>query len=85
LTWSKGLRERLGLRFEKSDEDVAAEELGSKADDLVIITAAGWRTVISGRLRVQILESVNQNGFIGLRALLDALGVEYEFIGERAA
>ena len=85
LTWSKGLRERLGLRFEKSDEDVAAEELGSKADDLVIITAAGWRTVVTCRLRVQILESVYHQGFAGLRTLLDALGVEYEFIGERAA
>jgi hypothetical protein len=85
LTWSKDLREQLGLRFEKSDEDVAAEELGTKADDLVIISAAGWRTVIAGRLRVQILESVYRQGFSGLRALLDVLGVEYEFIGERAA
>jgi len=85
LTWSKGLRELLGLRFEKSDEDIAAEELGTKADDLVIISAAGWRTVIAGRLRVQILESVYRQGFSGLRALLDVLGVEYEFIGERAA
>lgn len=85
LTWSKGLRELLGLRFEKSDEDIAAEELGSKADDLVIITAAGWRTVIEGRLRVQILESVYQHGFRGLRSLLDRLGVEYQFIGERSA
>lgn len=85
LTWSKGLREMLGLRFEKSDEDIAAEELGSKADDLVIITAAGWRVVVAGRLRVQILESVYRQGFSGLRALLDRLGVEYQFIGERAA
>jgi hypothetical protein len=85
LTWSKGLRELLSLRAEKSDEDVAAEELGSKADDLVIITAAGWRAVVAGRLRVQILESVYRQGFSGLRALLDVLGVEYELIGERAA
>jgi hypothetical protein len=85
LTWSKGLRELLGLRYEKSDEDVAAEELGSKVDDLVIITAAGWRTVIACRLRVQILESVYRQGFTGLRALLDTMGVEYELIGERAA
>jgi hypothetical protein len=85
LTWSKGMRELLGLRFEKSDEDVAAEELGTNADDLVIITAAGWRTVIACRLRVAILESVYRQGFKGLRALLDASGVGYEFIGERAA
>jgi hypothetical protein len=85
LTWSKGLRELLDLRAEKSDEAVAAEELGTKADDLVIITSAGWRVVVAGRLRVQILESVYQQGFSGLRALLDVLGVEYELIGERAA
>jgi hypothetical protein len=85
LTWSKGIRELLGLRAEKSDEDVAGEELGTKADDLVLITAAGWRVVIAGRLMVPILEIVEKQGLSGVRALLDASGVEYELIGERAA
>jgi Replication protein. len=85
LTWSKGLRELLGLRAEKSDEDVAGEELGTKADDLVLITAAGWRQVIACMLMVPILEMVERQGLSGVRALLDVSGVEYELIGERAA
>ena len=43
LAWSKGLRELLALTAEKSDDDVVAEEVGSQLDDLVHITAAGWR------------------------------------------
>ena len=85
LTWSQGLRERLGLRAEKSDEEVAGEELGTKEDDLVLITAAGWRVVIAGRLMVPILEIVEREGLSGVRALLDVAGVEYESIGEKAA
>ena len=85
LTWSQGIRELLGLRAEKSDEEVAGEELGTKADDLVLITAAGWRVVIGSRLMVPILETVERQGLSGVRALLDVAGVEYELIGERAA
>lgn len=80
-----GLRELLGFRAEKSDEEIAGEELGSKDDDLVLITAAGWRVVIALRLIVPILEAVESQGFTGVRALLDVSGVEYELIGERAA
>jgi hypothetical protein len=85
LTWSRGLRELLGLRAEKSDEEVAGEELGTKDDDLVLITAAGWRVVIGSRLMVPILEIVEKQGLSGVRALLDVSGVEYELIGERSA
>lgn len=85
LTWAKGLRELLGLRAEKSDEDVASEELGTKEDDLILITSAGWRVVIASRLMVPILETVERQGLSGVRALLDVSGVEYELIGERAA
>lgn len=85
LTWSQGIRELLGLRAEKSDEEVAGEELGTKDDDLVLITAAGWRVVIGSRLMVPILEIVERQGLSGVRALLDVSGVEYSLIGERAA
>jgi|SRR5674476_499298 len=85
LTWSQGLRELLGLRAEKSDEEVAGEELGTKDDDLVLITAAGWRVVIGSRLMVPILEIVERQGLSGVRALLDVSGVEYSLIGEKAA
>lgn len=43
LTWSRGLRDRLGLNPEASDEEIADEEIGSKDDDLLLITPEGWR------------------------------------------
>lgn len=45
LTWSRGIRERLALAAEKSDDELAAEELGSADDDLVELPAASWRKV----------------------------------------
>lgn len=85
LTWSKGLRELLNLRVEQSDEEIAAEELGTKDADLVLITAAGWRIVTGNRLMIPILETVENRGLSGLHALLDRCGIEYSLIGEAAA
>jgi len=78
ITWSKGLRETLGLIVEKSDEEIAAEELGSKADDLLYITKDGWRDVVKNPpLIPQILEVTERSGLTGLRALLDEHCIEY--------
>lgn len=85
LTWSKGLRELLDLRAEKSDEDIAAEELGTRDNDLVLITAAGWKVVIANRLMAPILESVESRGLSGLHAMLDSRGIEYSLVGEAEA
>ncbi|MEK6438751.1 protein rep [Pseudonocardia sp. T1-2H] len=44
LTWSKGLREWAGLHVEeKTDEEVAAEDLGS--DDLIMLPVRTWEAV----------------------------------------
>jgi hypothetical protein len=85
LTWSKGIRERLNLRAEKSDEDIAVEELGTKDNDLVLITAAGWKIITTHRLMVPILETVENQGLSGLHAMLDSWQIEYSLIGEAAA
>lgn len=85
MTWSKGMRDRLGLLVEQTDEEIAEEELGSKEDNLVLITSAGWRTVVALSLMYPILETVEQQGFSAVRALLDKSGVEYEFVGEWAS
>lgn len=79
ITWSQGLRETLGLTVEKSDEEIAAEELGSKADDLLYITKDGWRDVVkTPPLIPQILEVTERSGLTGLRALLDEHCIEYK-------
>lgn len=53
MTWSRGLRDLAGLRSEVSDEEVAAEELGSAADDLIVLAGSAWAVVepvVSGLL-----------------------------------
>jgi hypothetical protein len=85
LTWSQGLRKRLGLGVEQTDEAVAGEEMGSSADDLVLITAEGWSRVIARHLSVALLEVTERQGLGGARALLESEGVGYRLIGEWAA
>lgn len=81
ISWSKGLRERLGLRREESDEELAAEEVGTSADNVMLITAFGWNQLCTvpadlGRL----LDVTSTEGLEGARAFLDARGVEYQTI-----
>ena len=75
LTWSRGLRELLGLRAEKSDEEIAEEELGTCLDDLVWIT--GWDRVRELGLAPEILRVTEQGGMAALVELLDASAIEY--------
>lgn len=78
LTWSKGLRDLLGLNLEKTDEDIAGEEIGSAADDLVRISKHGWKRVVSTpELIPEILNITDRSGLSGLRALLDEHCIEY--------
>jgi hypothetical protein len=78
ITWSKGLRELLGLIVEKTDEEIAAEEIGTKSDDLVRISKDGWRMVVkTPELIPEILNITDRKGLSGLRALLDEHCIEY--------
>ncbi len=78
ITWSHGLREMLGMTTEKTDEDIASEELGSSDDDLVHITKDGWRKVCATPdLIPEILNTAERSGLAGLRSLLNLYGIEY--------
>lgn len=47
IAWSKGLRQELGLvEVEKTDEEIAAEVLGSKDDTVVQITSRGYGQLV---------------------------------------
>lgn len=86
ISWSKGLREQLGIGAEATDEEVAAEEHGD--EDLVLITRAGWATVIA-MMRAgvpsqpEILEAAEQ-GPGPLRDYLRSAGIEFMEVGQVA-
>lgn len=85
LTWSQGFRKQLGLAAERSDEEIAGEELGSREDDLVLLTAAGWAVIVAGLHMAGLLDVAEKRGLAGVRGFLDAVGAEYVVMGERAA
>lgn len=79
ISWSKGLRELLGLRREETDEGIAAEEIGTAADNVVLITAAGWRDLCRDAADLgRLLDVTSRQGLTGARAFLDARSVEYQ-------
>lgn len=83
LTWSQGLRDRLGLTAERTDEEIAEQEIGSSDDDLVWITSAGWSRVNDLRLWVPILAAVERGGLREVSKLLIANEIEYRLPGEQ--
>jgi hypothetical protein len=80
LVWSRGLRERFALAPEQSDDEIAAEELGSDEDTLVTITAEGWDLLARYRphLIPQILSVTESGGWAALAAFLSENGIPWE-------
>lgn len=78
ISWSQGLRKRLQLAAEKTDEEIAGEELGSCDDDLVIITRDGWASLVRQRLLVECLAAAEAGGLAGLRDWLAVHGIDFE-------
>ena len=75
IGWSKGLRDLLRVGVEASDEEVAAEELGSAADDLVVIEADGWKAMRRHPERIPVLLAATESGRLaGARLQLDLWG-----------
>lgn len=78
ITWARGMRELVGLGLERDDEDIASEELGSTADDLLRITADGWRFLCSvDDLIPDLLTATETGGLSAARAFLDSYAVSY--------
>ena len=82
LTWSQGFRAGLLLDAEQTDEQLAEQEVGSKTDDLVAITADGWAGLVRRpELVAYMLTVTEQAGMVGLQGFLAAYGVEHEVVG----
>lgn len=78
ISMSRGLRTFANVADEIDDETIAAQEVGSKNDDVCFITPEGWRG-IRDRPEVlgQLLEVLGASGWPGLRVLLEHYGVEH--------
>jgi hypothetical protein len=78
ITWSRGLRELVELSQERTDEDLAASELGSYEDTVCFITLKGWKVVRGNPdLMNSVLRTLEVSGWKALRELLEGSGVDY--------
>lgn len=82
VTWSRGLRDFAGLNDEKTDEEEAAEEVGSRADTVCVISARGWMQVRDAPDVLALLLDALEDGWEQLRGVLDFYGVEYTAAGD---
>ncbi len=73
LQWSNGLRGRLGLAVEKSDEDLAAERR-EDASTVYVIDQVGWRNVLANDARYEVVVLAGQGDAAGIGELLRRLG-----------
>jgi hypothetical protein len=74
ITWSKGLRKLLAAPA-RTDEELAAEEVGG--DIVTLIEASAWRaiTVVPG-LPGYLLDEAERGGASAVRAVLAGYGIE---------
>lgn len=80
LTWSRGLRDLLDLDAEMSDEELAAEELGSADDAVLEITEAGWLILTRSHAVLTLLEAAERATAEAV-ALLDSMRAGYRLRG----
>ena len=74
MRWSSGLRERLGLTKEKSDEEIAIEQ-EEIAVVLSSLTTGAWRIVLANDARGELLEVAAGGDPAQVEAFLVQLGV----------
>jgi len=76
LTWSKGLRELLGLGVEKTDMEVVQEKLTRSylMDELEYLTE--WKRVLGNDARGELMEVLRRGSVAELKEFLNVLGIE---------
>lgn len=74
LVWSRGLKAAVGVS-EKSDEELAAEEV-AKVDDRIEVTPGAWRVVLGNDARWELTHAAKVGGAPAVAELLTLLGYE---------
>jgi hypothetical protein len=78
ISWSRGLRNFAGLNDERTDEEIAADEVGSALDTVCLITADSWRDIRDlPEVLSLTLDTLEKSGWEALSALFRAWGVEW--------
>lgn len=76
LSWSKGFRDMFGLEEkEATDEEIAAEELGTKDDTVCVIPSSSWYTI--KHRACEILDVAENCGAEALRTWLTDQGIDW--------
>lgn len=79
IAWSKGLREWAELGEEQTDEDLAAEELGT--DDMMFLTPDSWRALRTDPGNVcDLLEAAEDGGYAAAKKWLALRGLAYSVL-----
>ena len=74
ITWSKGLRAIFGAEQERTDEELAAEEVGG--EDLAVIPAEVWAEIVKiPGLDAALLDVAERSGLDGMNKLLAWHGI----------
>ncbi len=76
LSWSRGLRDRLGLSGQASDEEVAAE-VGEGTTVFLDLTLSQWRAVLRHNAQGRLLDLGEAEGVAGVCRVLAECGVVY--------
>lgn len=77
ISWSRGLRDRFALENEKTDDEIADEELGSVDDTLVVIRREGWATLVQQPLLIPVVLQVAEESPTKLSAWLTGHNIEH--------
>lgn len=78
VTYTKGMRDYFRLSTEQTDEQIAAEQMGTAEDDVVTITAAGWlRLLTVDGTSLGPLQAMERGGWSAVKSYLDARAVGY--------
>lgn len=78
LLWSYGLRDLLELEAERTDEEIAAEELGGVEDTVIVLMPDQWKKLVSVPWRVpKLLDVLEKHGVARAMARLDSWGITH--------
>lgn len=79
LLWSHGLRELLEIGQERTDEEIANDEVGTVEDTVAVLTVAEWRKLVAVPWRIpKLLDTLERYGVDRALRKLDSWGVEWE-------